>query len=109
VTADHAVSNGCGGAIRLDSISADARLRGSSETNWRIRSTGNACRRHRAGKAILEIAQRMLKDVENLRQVGEEFTEEDNGHLTIRNHAHPGALRAAHVIQRFPSAIPGCA
>jgi len=25
----------------------------------------------------------MLKDVENLRQVGEEFTEEDNGHLTI--------------------------
>ena len=35
------------------------------------------------GKAILEIAQRILKDAENLKQVGEQFTEEDKGRLTI--------------------------
>jgi LysR family cys regulon transcriptional activator len=35
------------------------------------------------GKAILEIAQRMLLDAENLKQVGAEFRSQDSGTLTV--------------------------
>ena len=35
------------------------------------------------GKAILEIAQRMLLDTENLKQVGAEFRSQDSGTLTV--------------------------
>lgn len=59
------------------------------------------------GKAILEIAQRMLKDVENLRQVGEEFTEEDKGHLTIATTHTQARYALPHVIQRFTKRYPG--
>ena len=59
------------------------------------------------GKAILEIAQRVLKDVENLRQVGEEFTEEDNGHLTIATTHTQARYALPHVIQRFTKRYPG--
>ena len=59
------------------------------------------------GKAILEIAQRMLKDVENLRQVGEEFTAEDNGHLTIATTHTQARYALPHVIQRFTKRYPG--
>jgi len=59
------------------------------------------------GKAILEIAQRMLKDGENLRQVGEEFTEEDNGHLTIATTHTQARYALPHVIQRFTKRYPG--
>ena len=59
------------------------------------------------GKAILEIAQRMLKDVENLRQVGEEFTEEDNGHLTIATTHTQARYALPQVIQRFTKRYPG--
>jgi LysR family cys regulon transcriptional activator len=59
------------------------------------------------GKAILEIAQRMLKDVENLRQVGEEFTEEDKGHLTIATTHTQARYALPHVIQRFTRRYPG--
>ncbi len=59
------------------------------------------------GKAILDIARRMLKDVENLRQVGEEFTEEDNGHLTIATTHTQARYALPHVIQRFTKRYPG--
>ncbi|MEK6209902.1 MAG: HTH-type transcriptional regulator CysB [Pseudomonadota bacterium] len=59
------------------------------------------------GKAILEIAQRMLKDVENLKQVGEEFTEEDNGHLTIATTHTQARYALPHVIQQFTRRYPG--
>ena len=59
------------------------------------------------GKAILEIAQRVLKDVENLRQVGEEFTEEDNGHLTIATTHTQARYALPHVIQKFTKRYPG--
>jgi len=58
------------------------------------------------GKAILDIARRMLKDVENLRQVGEEFTEEDNGHLTIATTHTQARYALPHVIQRFTQRYP---
>jgi len=59
------------------------------------------------GKAILEISQRMLKDVENLTQVGEEFTEEDKGHLTIATTHTQARYALPHVIQRFTKRYPG--
>ena len=59
------------------------------------------------GKAILEIAQRVLKDVENLRQVGEEFTEEDKGHLTIATTHTQARYALPQVIQRFTKRYPG--
>ena len=59
------------------------------------------------GKVILEIAQRVLKDVENLRQVGEEFTEEDKGHLTIATTHTQARYALPHVIQRFTRRYPG--
>jgi LysR family cys regulon transcriptional activator len=59
------------------------------------------------GKAILEIAQRMLKDMENLRQVGEEFTEEDKGHLTIATTHTQARYALPQVIQRFTKRYPG--
>ncbi|HWH46358.1 MAG TPA: HTH-type transcriptional regulator CysB [Burkholderiales bacterium] len=59
------------------------------------------------GKAILEIAQRVLKDIENLRQVGEEFTEEDNGHLTIATTHTQARYALPQVIQRFTKRYPG--
>src|SRR4030065_462428 len=34
------------------------------------------------GKAILDIAQRMLHDTENLKQVGQEFSTQESGSLT---------------------------
>ncbi|MFN0041242.1 MAG: HTH-type transcriptional regulator CysB [Burkholderiales bacterium] len=59
------------------------------------------------GKAILEIAQRMLKDMENLKQVGEEFTEEDHGHLTIATTHTQARYALPAVIQRFTKRYPG--
>ena len=35
------------------------------------------------GQAMLDIAQRILHDTENLRQVGQEFQEQDSGHLIV--------------------------
>lgn len=59
------------------------------------------------GKAILEIAQRVLKDVENLKQVGEEFTREDSGHLTIATTHTQARYALPQVIQRFTRRYPG--
>jgi len=59
------------------------------------------------GKAILEIAQRVLKDVENLKQVGEEFTEEDSGRLTIATTHTQARYALPKVIHQFTKRYPG--
>jgi LysR family transcriptional regulator, cys regulon transcriptional activator len=59
------------------------------------------------GKAILEIAQRVLKDVENLKQVGEEFTQEDSGQLTIATTHTQARYALPQVIQHFTRRYPG--
>ncbi|MEQ1881929.1 MAG: HTH-type transcriptional regulator CysB [Burkholderiales bacterium] len=59
------------------------------------------------GQAILDIAQRMLKDVENLKQVGEEFTEEDHGHLSIATTHTQARYALPQVIQKFTKRYPG--
>ncbi len=58
------------------------------------------------GKAVLAIARRMLHDMENLRQVGQEFHAQGSGHLTIAT-THTQARYALpmvvqHFIQRYP-------
>jgi LysR family transcriptional regulator, cys regulon transcriptional activator len=59
------------------------------------------------GKAILEIALRVLKDVENLKQVSEEFTEKDNGRLTIATTHTQARYALPQVIHRFTKRYPG--
>jgi LysR family transcriptional regulator, cys regulon transcriptional activator len=58
------------------------------------------------GKAILDIARRVLNDVENLRQVGEEFTGEDSGRLTIATTHTQARYALPQVIQRFTKRFP---
>ncbi|MDD5180820.1 MAG: HTH-type transcriptional regulator CysB [Gallionellaceae bacterium] len=58
------------------------------------------------GKAILDIARRMLRDAENLKQVGQEFSSQDSGSLTIAT-THTQARYALPVIvkqfiKRYP-------
>lgn len=58
------------------------------------------------GRAILEIAERMLRDAKNLKQVGQEFANEASGSLTIATthtqarYALPSAIK--HFTARYP-------
>lgn len=58
------------------------------------------------GQAVLEIAERMLKDAKNLKQVGQEFANEATGSLTIATthtqarYALPAAIK--HFTARYP-------
>lgn len=58
------------------------------------------------GRAILEIAERMLKDTNNLKQVGQEFANEASGSFTIATthtqarYALPAAIK--HFTARYP-------
>jgi LysR family cys regulon transcriptional activator len=58
------------------------------------------------GRAILTIAERMLRDMDNLRSVGQEFSNEASGRLTIATthtqarYALPPVVRA--FLQKFP-------
>lgn len=58
------------------------------------------------GQAILEIAERMLRDAKNLKQVGQEFANEATGSLTIATthtqarYALPSAIK--HFTARYP-------
>ena len=58
------------------------------------------------GRAILEIAQRVLKDIENLKQVGEEFTRENHGSLTIATTHTQARYALPQVIERFTRRYP---
>jgi len=58
------------------------------------------------GRHILQIAERMLRDVDNLRQVGDEFSNESEGSLSIATthtqarYALPSVVRA--FLERYP-------
>jgi LysR family transcriptional regulator, cys regulon transcriptional activator len=58
------------------------------------------------GKVILGIAERVLKDVGNLKQVSEEFTREDNGSLTIATTHTQARYALPQVIKRFRGRYP---
>lgn len=58
------------------------------------------------GQMILAIAERMLKDAENLRQVGQEFTNEDSGNLVIATTHTQARYALPSVIERFTHRWP---
>ncbi|MGH8676723.1 MAG: HTH-type transcriptional regulator CysB, partial [Burkholderiales bacterium] len=59
------------------------------------------------GRAIIDIAQRVLMDVDNLGQVGEEFTREDTGRLAIATTHTQARYALPPVIKRFRDRYPG--
>jgi LysR family cys regulon transcriptional activator len=58
------------------------------------------------GKAVLEIAQRMLHDMENLRQVGQEFNSQDSGRLTIATTHTQARYALPPVVKQFITRYP---
>ncbi|MDQ3267770.1 MAG: HTH-type transcriptional regulator CysB [Pseudomonadota bacterium] len=58
------------------------------------------------GKAVLEIAQRMLHDVDNLKQVGEEFRSQDSGSLTIATTHTQARYALPPVVKQFIYGYP---
>ena len=58
------------------------------------------------GKAVLTIAQRMLHDMENLKQVGQEFHEQGTGHLTIATTHTQARYALPSVVNRFIKRYP---
>jgi LysR family cys regulon transcriptional activator len=59
------------------------------------------------GAGILNIANRILRDTENLKQVSEQFTQEEAGSLTIATTHTQARYALPPVIQRFTQRYPG--
>lgn len=58
------------------------------------------------GKAVLEIAQRMLHDMENIKQVGQEFHAQDSGQLTIATTHTQARYALPQVVKQFIACYP---
>ncbi|HEX5338453.1 MAG TPA: HTH-type transcriptional regulator CysB [Gallionella sp.] len=58
------------------------------------------------GKAVLEIAQRMLHDADNLKQVGQEFHSQDSGHLTLATTHTQARYALPPVVKQFIKRYP---
>ena len=58
------------------------------------------------GRAILDIADRVLADVENLKNVSDEFTQKDRGQLTIATTHTQARYILPQVLQRFSQRYP---
>jgi LysR family cys regulon transcriptional activator len=59
------------------------------------------------GKAVLEIAQRMLHDMENLKQAAEEFQAQGSGNLTIATTHTQARYALPPVVKQFIKRYPG--
>jgi LysR family cys regulon transcriptional activator len=59
------------------------------------------------GKAVLTIAQRMLHDAGNLKQVAEEFHSQSSGHLTIATTHTQARYALPPVVKQFITRYPG--
>lgn len=59
------------------------------------------------GKAVLAIAQRMLHDMENLKQAAEEFHSQDSGHLTIATTHTQARYALPPTVKQFIKRYPG--
>ena len=59
------------------------------------------------GKAVLAIAQRMLHDADNLREVAQEFHSQDSGHLTIATTHTQARYALPPVVKQFIKRYPG--
>ena len=58
------------------------------------------------GKAVLEIARRVLHETDNLRQVGQEFKRQDSGALTIATTHTQARYALPQVVKAFTQAYP---
>ena len=58
------------------------------------------------GKTILEIAQRILHEAENLKQAAQDFSNQDDGRLTIATTHTQARYALPNVIQRFTKRYP---
>lgn len=58
------------------------------------------------GQAIIEIAERMLRDAKNLKQIGQEFTNEASGSLTIATTHTQARYALPPAIKRFTARYP---
>lgn len=59
------------------------------------------------GRKVLAIAERMLRDMENLKAVGQEFSQEDAGTLTIATTHTQARYALPPVVQQFRERFPG--
>jgi LysR family cys regulon transcriptional activator len=59
------------------------------------------------GKAVLEIAQRVLHETENLKQVGQEFRTLDSGNLTVATTHTQARYALPRVVKEFMKSYPG--
>jgi LysR family cys regulon transcriptional activator len=59
------------------------------------------------GKAVLEIAQRMLQDAGNLKQVAEEFHSQNSGSLTIATTHTQARYALPSTVKQFIKRYPG--
>ncbi|MBI5431109.1 MAG: CysB family HTH-type transcriptional regulator [Nitrosomonadales bacterium] len=59
------------------------------------------------GKAVLEIAQRMLHDAENLKQAAQEFHSQDSGNLIIATTHTQARYALPQVVKQFMKRYPG--
>jgi LysR family cys regulon transcriptional activator len=58
------------------------------------------------GKAVLEIAKRVLHEADNLRQVGQEFQQHDSGHLTLATTHTQARYALPPVVKQFIKRYP---
>jgi LysR family cys regulon transcriptional activator len=59
------------------------------------------------GKTVVEIAQRVLRETENLKQVGQEFKRQDSGSLTIATTHTQARYALPQVVKAFTLSYPG--
>lgn len=58
------------------------------------------------GKAVLEISERILRDVQNIKNIGSEFTGHDSGSLTIATTHTQARYALPHIVAEFVKRYP---
>lgn len=58
------------------------------------------------GKAVLDIAERILRDVQNIKNIGSEFTDHDSGALTIATTHTQARYALPHIVAGFVKRYP---
>ena len=58
------------------------------------------------GKAVLEISERILRDVQNIKNIGSEFTDHDSGSLTIATTHTQARYALPKIVAEFVKTYP---
>lgn len=59
------------------------------------------------GRIILELAERVMREMDNIKRVGEEFTQEETGHLTVATTHTQARYRLPAAVKAFMERFPG--